>query len=97
VERRRFGVLEKERDIADAQAVLPRSGPQRARPDWSLLEIPHIEELTAIPWRLQNLRELARRSPGVTPTPRALGCSVDVQETNGPEDRVGPQSDVTYL
>ena len=30
-----------------------------ARPDWSLLGIPHLEELPAIRWRLQNLRELS--------------------------------------
>lgn len=35
-----------------------------ARPDWSLLGIPHLEELPAIRWRLQNLRELARSQPG---------------------------------
>ena len=28
----------------------------RAEPDWSLLGIPHLEELPAIRWRLQNLR-----------------------------------------
>lgn len=35
----------------------------RAEPKWSLLEIPHLEELPAIRWRLQNLRRLARTSP----------------------------------
>jgi Nucleotidyl transferase AbiEii toxin, Type IV TA system len=35
----------------------------RAEPKWSLLEIPHLEELPAIRWRLQNLRQLARTSP----------------------------------
>ena len=35
----------------------------RAEPDWSLLEIPHLEELPAIRWRLQNLEKLARTNP----------------------------------
>lgn len=35
----------------------------RAEPDWSLLRIPHLEELPAIRWRLQNLQQLARKSP----------------------------------
>lgn len=35
----------------------------RAEPKWSLLEIPHLEELPAVRWRLQNLRQLARTSP----------------------------------
>jgi hypothetical protein len=36
----------------------------RARPNWSLLGIPHLEELPAIRWRLQNLQELERKQPG---------------------------------
>lgn len=35
----------------------------RARPNWALLGIPHLEELPAIRWRLQNLQELERRQP----------------------------------
>lgn len=35
----------------------------RAEPDWSLLGIPHLEELPAIRWRLQNLQQLARTNP----------------------------------
>ena len=35
----------------------------RARPDWSLLDVPHLEELPAIRWRLQNLERLERTSP----------------------------------
>ena len=35
----------------------------RAEPDWSLLGIPHLEELPAIRWRLQNLRLLAQNNP----------------------------------
>jgi hypothetical protein len=35
----------------------------RARPDWSLLDIPHLEELPAIRWRLQNLEQLSRSQP----------------------------------
>jgi predicted nucleotidyltransferase component of viral defense system len=30
----------------------------RVAPDWSLLEIPHVEELPAVRWRLQNLQHL---------------------------------------
>jgi predicted nucleotidyltransferase component of viral defense system len=32
----------------------------RAKPTWSLLDIPHLEELPAIRWRLQNLQQLQR-------------------------------------
>lgn len=35
----------------------------RAQPDWSLLGIPHLEELPAIRWRLQNLEQLSRNQP----------------------------------
>ena len=35
----------------------------RAKPDWSLLDIPHLKELPAIRWRLQNLEQLLRRQP----------------------------------
>lgn len=35
----------------------------RADPDWSLLGIPHLEELPAIRWRLQNLQRLSRDNP----------------------------------
>lgn len=35
----------------------------RAEPDWSLLPIPHLEELPAIRWRLHHLQQLARDSP----------------------------------
>lgn len=31
----------------------------RAEPDWALLDIPHLEELPAIRWKLQNLQQLA--------------------------------------
>ena len=31
----------------------------RAEPDWSLLDIPHLEELPAVRWKLQNLQHLA--------------------------------------
>jgi hypothetical protein len=34
-----------------------------AQPDWSLLGIPHLNELPAIRWRLQNLETLARTQP----------------------------------
>lgn len=35
----------------------------RAEPDWSLLEIEHLERLPAVRWKLQNLRQLARKNP----------------------------------
>jgi predicted nucleotidyltransferase component of viral defense system len=35
----------------------------RAEPDWSLLGVPHLEELPAIRWRLQNLRQHAQQNP----------------------------------
>jgi hypothetical protein len=34
-----------------------------AEPDWSLLEIEHLEQLPAIRWKLQNLRQLAENNP----------------------------------
>jgi predicted nucleotidyltransferase component of viral defense system len=46
----------------------------RARPDWSLLDIPHIEALPAIRWRLQNLEQLSQRQPGRF---RALAAALD--------------------
>jgi predicted nucleotidyltransferase component of viral defense system len=35
-----------------------------ADPEWSILEIPHLEQLPAIRWKLQNLRTLQRQNPG---------------------------------
>ncbi len=35
----------------------------RAEPDWSLLGIPHLGDLPAVRWRLQNLEKLARTNP----------------------------------
>jgi len=35
----------------------------RVEPDWSLLDIPHLEQLPAIRWKLQNLEGLARTNP----------------------------------
>jgi predicted nucleotidyltransferase component of viral defense system len=35
----------------------------RARPNWSLMDIPHLQELPAIRWRLQNLEHLSRSEP----------------------------------
>lgn len=35
----------------------------RAKPHWPLLDIPHLEELPAIRWRLQNLQQLERADP----------------------------------
>lgn len=35
----------------------------RAQPDWSRLDIPHLQELPAIRWRLQNIEQLSRRQP----------------------------------
>lgn len=35
----------------------------RATPDWTLLQIPHLAELPAIRWRLQNLEQLSHRQP----------------------------------
>ncbi len=34
-----------------------------AEPDWSLLEIEHLEQLPAVRWKLQNPRQLAKRNP----------------------------------
>jgi hypothetical protein len=46
----------------------------RAEPDWTLLEIPHLAELPAIRWRLDNLQELSRKDPARL---RALGAELD--------------------
>jgi predicted nucleotidyltransferase component of viral defense system len=46
----------------------------RAQPEWSLLDIPHIAELPAIRWRLQNLEQLSRNQPGRF---RALADALD--------------------
>ena len=46
----------------------------RAQPEWSLLGIPHIAELPAIRWRLQNLEQLSRSQPGRF---RALADALD--------------------
>jgi hypothetical protein len=46
----------------------------QAQPDWSLLGIPHLEELPAIRWRLQNLEQLSRSQPGRF---RALATALD--------------------
>ena len=46
----------------------------RARPDWSLLDIPHLAELPAIRWRLRNLEQLSRRQPERF---RALAVALD--------------------
>ena len=46
----------------------------RVEPDWSLLGIPHLEELPAIRWRLQNLEQLARVNPARV---RALSDELD--------------------
>jgi hypothetical protein len=35
----------------------------RADPDWSLIPIPHLQELPAIRWRLQNAQKLALEQP----------------------------------
>ncbi len=35
----------------------------RAEPDWSLLGIPHLEQLPAIRWKLQNLERLRASAP----------------------------------
>ena len=34
-----------------------------AEPDWSLLDIEHLEQMPAVRWRLQNLRKLAETNP----------------------------------
>jgi hypothetical protein len=34
-----------------------------AEPDWSLLDVEHLELLPAIRWKLQNLRQLAKKNP----------------------------------
>jgi predicted nucleotidyltransferase component of viral defense system len=51
----------------------------RARPDWSLLDIPHLEELPSIRWRLKNLEQLSRSQPARF---RALATALD--------ERLGP-------
>ncbi len=35
----------------------------RAEPNWSLLDIPHLEHLPGVRWKLQNLQKLAETNP----------------------------------
>ena len=63
----------------------------RARPDWSLFDIPHLEGLPAIRWRLQNLGQLSRRQPDRF---RALADALDERlgrcsQVNGRESASG--------
>lgn len=48
----------------------------RAEPDWSLLDIAHLQDLPAIRWRIQNLQEFSRKSPESF---RALADSLDMK------------------
>jgi hypothetical protein len=56
----------------------------RGRPDWSLLDIPHLEELPAIRWRLQNLDQLSRSQPARF---RALATALDERLASVANDR----------
>jgi hypothetical protein len=38
--------------------------PVRAQPEWELLGIPHVSELPAVRWKLQNLARLQRERVG---------------------------------
>jgi hypothetical protein len=59
----------RERMIAELQEKLSSQERQfllslaNAKPDWSLLEIEHLEQLPAIRWKLQNLEHLAKTNP----------------------------------
>lgn len=59
----------RERLIAELQEKLSSQERQfllslaNAKPDWSLLEIEHLEQLPAIRWKLQNLEHLAKTNP----------------------------------
>jgi hypothetical protein len=33
------------------------------QPEWSLLDVPHVSELPAVRWKLQNLQKLAAANP----------------------------------
>lgn len=46
----------------------------RAEPDWSLIDIPHLELLPAVRWKLQNLERLARTNAARL---RALCAALD--------------------
>jgi predicted nucleotidyltransferase component of viral defense system len=39
------------------------TGLTRAEPDWALLQCPHVEELPAIRWKLENLLKFKRANP----------------------------------
>jgi hypothetical protein len=55
--------------ISDLQCALTQEERQflitlaTAEPDWSLLEIDHLEQLPAIRWKLYNLRQLRETNP----------------------------------
>jgi hypothetical protein len=54
------------RDLPSALSVNEREFLRtllRAEPDWSLIPIPHLQELPAIRWRLQNVQKLALEQP----------------------------------
>jgi hypothetical protein len=59
----------RERLIAELQESLDQQERQfllslaQADPDWSVLGIAHLEQLPAIRWKLQNLRDLAKNNP----------------------------------
>jgi len=39
------------------------SGLVRCEPDWSLMQCPHLEQMPAIRWKLENLARLKRTNP----------------------------------
>ena len=49
--------------IRKAVSRLEANGFPTHVPDWSLLEIAHLDQLPAIRWKLQNLQQLARENP----------------------------------
>jgi len=36
----------------------------KLEPDWSLISCPHLQDLPAVKWKLQNLEKLKKRNPG---------------------------------
>ena len=56
----------------------------RAEPNWSLLDIPHLKDLPAIRWRLQNLEELSRSHPDRF---RSLATALDERLASDSTDR----------
>jgi predicted nucleotidyltransferase component of viral defense system len=49
-----------------------------AEPEWSLLSVPHLENLPGVRWKLQNLERLRKTNPPPKKVYTAVGCACAV-------------------